>query len=166
MTASSQLVARVVLNGAADLGTPTTTETFIASDTLASGTGLDQADQFWSDSGTLASTASATLDIAGGITNSLNETATFAIVKWLKVRVTSTNTADILSIGGAASNAWESWVGAAGDIVKVGPGGSFSLENPSAAGYPVAAGSGDQLKLTNGGTNTLSYEIMIVGVKA
>ena len=166
MTTSLQLMARAVLNGTADLGTPTTTETFTGSDTLASGTGLDQADQVWSDSGTLSSTASATLDIAGGLTNNLGETVTFAIVKGLAISVTSTNTTDIMSVGGAASNAWETWVGAAGDVVKVGPGGVLLNWNPSAAGFAVTAGSADQLKLTNTGTNTLSYNVWICGVKA
>ena len=140
--------------------------TFTKVDTLASGTGVDSADLLWHDVRTLAGSATEDLDIAGGITDSFGAAVTFARVRGLIISNQTTSAGIILEVGGAASNEWYAWAGAAGDKAKVGPDGVLYLWNPSAAGVAVTAGSADTLKIANTGGSTVTYQIVIIGASA
>lgn len=166
LTTTVRSTVKTELTATQGESTPTDTLEETNSFNWADGTGADQADVEWHDTRTLAGSASETLDLAGSLTNGLGQTATFAKVCLLEIVNQGTNAADILNVGGAASNAWESWVGLAGSIFKVGPEGRFYMDNPSAAAFAVTAGTGDQLKIENVGGNTLTYRIRIVGRSA
>lgn len=133
----------------------------------ASGTGANQADQVYESIGrTLAAATPETLDLYGGLTNELNEVCNFAKVKLLKIYNRSTGADCVLEVGGAASNAWETWAGAAGDKILVRPGGMLVLIAPDATAFAVTSGSADQLKINNAGSVAATYDIEIIGVKA
>jgi hypothetical protein len=70
-----------------------------------------------------------------------------------------------ITLGGAASNAWEVWAGAAGDKIKIRPGGCLMLTAPDATGL-VAATNADQLLITNDAAATASYSIFLMGSQA
>ena len=149
---------------ALDLSNVTDALSLNYSDTTADGTGLDQADIMWHDSRTLAAT-SEDLDLAGTLTGSFGTTVTFAKVKGILIKNTSTTATEILSVGGAAGNQFVNWVSATNDEINIGPNGVFLLFNPSAAGYAVTAGTGDLLKI-DAGADTITYEITVWGTTA
>lgn len=129
--------------------------------TLANGTGADQANQVWSDTRTLSSGSNETLDLSGSLTNAAGESVTFTKVKLLYVRNKGTTT---LTVGGAASNGFISPFGASTDTLNVRAGGVAVLFAPDATGYAAAAGTADQLKVTNAAGASCDYDIAIIGV--
>jgi Ca2+-binding RTX toxin-like protein len=131
-----------------------------------SGTGADQADLVFHDQRTLAASATENIDLAGGLTDAYGATITFARIKALIVIAAAGNTNDV-QVGGAASNAWATWVANSSDIVTVKPDGILALVSPSATGYVVTAGTGDILKIVNSGAGTgVTYDIVLIGSSA
>ena len=161
LQSSVQVAISGVLTNALGLSTPEDSLSKSFRDSLATGKGLDQADRMWHDSRQLIET-SEDLDLAGGVTDGLGETITFAKVKCIAIFNKATSVGFNLTVGGAAANQLINWVGDASDKIVIGPGGCLVLWNPSAAGYAVTAGTGDLLKIDSGG-NTVDYEIIIIG---
>ncbi|MFB7617823.1 hypothetical protein [Kitasatospora sp. NPDC056181] len=139
---------------------------FAAAIALGSGTGAGQADMIWSDTRTLAASATEDLDLAGVLTGAFGNTLTFARVKGLIVRAAAGNT-NVVAVGGAAATGFVGWVADATDKVNVRPGGVLGLFAPDATGYPVTAGTADLLRIGNGGSGTpVTYDIVIIGASA
>lgn len=129
---------------------------------FTTGAGANGANEFFSDTRTLADSASESLDLAGSLTNGLGVTVALARVKFIYIKNKSTT--QVLSVGGAASNQFINWVGDATDIVKLRPGGFLLLVAPDATGYAVTAGTGDLLKIANGAAGaSTDYDIVIGG---
>jgi len=167
---------RVTLNceatKTADLaGTPVSEPIITLSDTLDDGTGADQADIVYFDSGTMVASADLSLDLAGTLSDVYGDTVTAVRVKAIAVKNTST-TASVLKLGGgtgdAGTNAFASWLHRSGtsaagsEGVLIRPGGVFLLWAPGATGYAVTAGTGDILMLQEQSTLAAAYELMIV----
>lgn len=130
---------------------------------FADGAGAGQANKLFTDRRQLAASASESLDLAGGLTDGLGATLTFAEIKGLLIQAHESN-ANTLLIGGAASNAFINWVADATDVMVLKPGGLLLLLAPDAAGYAVTPGTGDLLKIANGGGSTaVDYDIIIIG---
>ncbi|MFB8242000.1 hypothetical protein ACFC58_36245 [Kitasatospora purpeofusca] len=139
---------------------------FAAAIALGSGTGANQADMIWSDTRTLAASATEDLDLAGVLVGAFGNTLTFARIKGLIVRAAGAN-ANTVVVGGAASNGFVGWVADSTDKVNVRPGGVLGLFAPDATGYPVTAGTGDLLRIGNGGAGTaVTYDIVVIGASA
>ncbi len=128
---------------------------------FADGTGVDQIKAIWTDQRTLAATTE-TLDLAGGLTDRFGGTITFTKIKYILVHNRNTTAGHTLKIGGNASNAFLLFTDAT-DKYTLGPGGTFCVIEPSAAGLAVTAATGDILKF-DAGANTIVYDIMIAGV--
>lgn len=127
-----------------------------------SGTSSGQVSKCFTDTRSLGSGATENLDLAGGLTDALGTTLTFAVVKAIEIRALSTNTNNV-EVGGAATMGFAGWFKSITDIVVIPPGGQFSICHPG-AGWTVTAGSGDLLKIANSSTgSTVSYKIKIVG---
>ena len=133
------------------------------SNTLANGTGANQAQTVFTDQRTLAGTTSEDLDLAGGLTDAFGATITFTKVKANIVTAAAANGGDI-EVGGAASNGFAAWVGAAADYIVIPAGGLFAISAPDATGFAVTAGTGDLLKINNTDGSTATYDIVIIGV--
>lgn len=129
---------------------------------LPNGTSAGQASQLWSDSRSLAGSASENLDLAGSLTNAFGATLTFTKLKLLLVRARLTNNAaNNVNVLRGASNGVPAFL-AASDGVPLQPGAIFLLYDPT--GITVTPGTGDILTVTNSaGTNTVDYDIVIVG---
>ena len=163
LQSSVQVAISGVLTNALGLSTPEDSLSKSFRDSLATGTGLDQADRMWHDQRTLTS-ESEELDLAAGLTDGLGETITFAKVKC--IAIFNLSTAGSLTVGGSATEvAFVNWVSDFSDKIVIGPGGCFLLWNPSLAGYVVTPTSGDKLKI-NSGAETLTYDIIIIGTAA
>lgn len=151
-----------------DLGNASRTGLVSVAIALADGVGAGQADRVWFDSGTLAASANVDLDLAGGLTDAFGAAITFVKVKAVALKAAAANTNNII-FGGAATNAWATWAGAATHTVPVRPGGvlAFAVGTGDLTGYGVTAGTGDLLRLANSGAGTsVSYDIAIVGTSA
>lgn len=129
---------------------------------LSNGTGSGQASQVFSDTRSLAGSATENLDLAGSLTNAFGATVTFTKIKLIVVRAASANNAsNAVQVQRGSSNGVPLFL-AASDGVQLNAGGIFLFYDP--AGVTVTAGTGDILTITNGaGTNTVSYDILIVG---
>lgn len=135
---------------------------------LASGTGAGQADLVFSDTRTISASSNDDLDLAGGLTNALGATLTFARVKALIVTAAAANSNNVI-VGGDATNTFLTWVVAEGDAVILRPGASLALFAgvADATGYAVTASTGDLLRITNAaGGSSVTYDIVIIGASA
>lgn len=133
--------------------------------TLTSGTATGQADVAWGKTNTLAASANEDLDLAGSLTKALGGTATFVKVKAVQVTADEGNTNNVV-VGGAAATQFVGGFGAATHTFAVPPGGTFMVTAP-AAGWTVAAGSTDFLRIANSGAgSTVTYKILVVGTSA
>jgi hypothetical protein len=131
--------------------------------TFSNGTAAGSLSECYHGTLTLVGTASQELDLAGSLVMQ-GSTITFTKVKTLWVYNKGTNLTDIVTVGGAASNAWESWVTAAGDSIKIEPGACWGFcVGATSTGYTVTAGTGDKLKFVNASTNTVTVDLMIGG---
>jgi len=134
--------------------------------TYADGTGANQANRIFRDRRTLAASTSEELDLAGGITDPYGTAITMARVKAIII-VSAAANGDVINVGGAAANAFASWVGDATDKIVLRPGACFALAATEATGYAVTAGTGDLLKIENADSgDSATYDIIIIGASA
>jgi hypothetical protein len=132
---------------------------------LTSGTGLGAADMLWSDTRTLAASATEDLDLAASLTGPVGGTLTFARIKLLYVTALAANTNNV-NITRPAANGVPLFL-AASDGVPVKPGGSFLWVAPDATGIAVTAATGDLLTFTNSaGSTSVTYSVVIIGASA
>jgi len=124
---------------------------------FASGTGSGQADQHFLNSFTLASGATNNHDISGGLTSALGATITAAKHVALIIYNPATVAGDYLSVGAHATNPLISFINAAG-VNYVRPGG-FLVWSCFVDAGTVTAATGDLLKVTNSGANSITYTI-------
>lgn len=140
---------------------------FTYSDSLAQGTGADQADLLFVNQTTLAAGATLNLDLAGSLTDVFGATITFARIKTFYFSLLTTTTASSVTIGNHASAAFLGWFSAATDRITVRNGGFFMISAPDATGYAVTATTADIIKiLNNDGSNIATYQIAIAGTSA
>jgi hypothetical protein len=131
---------------------------------FSSGTGANQASNVFHDTRTISASSSENLDLAGSLTNAFGDTLTFTKIKAIAIHADAGNTNDV-QVGGAASNAFNTWVGDDTDIVAVKPGGTLILVAPNSSGYAVTADTGDILKVANSSSGTsVTYTVVILGV--
>lgn len=154
------------LTGSGDLVTPAADLRNTTSIVLTSGTGSGAADMMWSDTRTLAASATEDLDLAASLSPHVGTgTLTFARIKGLLIKAADANTNDV-QLTRPASNGVPLFL-AAGDGIPVKPGGLFLWVAPNAAGVAVTASTGDLLTLTNSaGSTTVTYDVVIIGASA
>lgn len=146
-----------------DLGTGTTPIAAALTQSFTDGAGANQVNQVFSDTRTLTASSTEDLDLAGVLTNAFGATVTFARVKAILVKAASGNTNNVV-VGAAAATQFVGFFGAATHTVAVQPGGAFLIVTPSAAGWPVTAGSTDFLRVANSSSGTsVTYDIVILG---
>jgi hypothetical protein len=148
------------LTSSLDLTTVSAPLSFARQLTTADGAGAGQANRIWSDSRTIAGSATDSLDLAGSLTDPFGAALTFARIKGLIVAAPLANTTDV-RITRPASNAVP-LLSAAG-YIPVKPGGLFVWFDPSAAGVVVTAGTGDLLDMVNSGATAATYDVVIIG---
>jgi hypothetical protein len=130
---------------------------------LAQGTSTSQADMVFSDTRTLATNTSESLDLAGGVANVFGVTQTFAKVKALRIKSAAANTTN-LTVGNV-TNGFVGPFGVATGYLVIPPGGEILLTAP-VAGWTVTASTGDLLKVANAAGASADYDIDIVGTSA
>lgn len=167
MPLNSELTVRAQcdLTTALDLATAALPLDYLSRIRLTSGTGAGAADLLWSDTRTLAASATEDLDLAGVLTGPLGGTLTFARIKGLIVAAAPANSNNV-NVTRPASNGVPLFL-AASDGIPVPPGGVFAWFAPTAAGIAVTAGTGDLITVANAGGGTpVIYDVVIIGASA
>jgi hypothetical protein len=132
---------------------------------LTTGTGANQADKIWSDTRTVTTGATDTLDFAGtALDDPFGADFVPAKIKSILIVAAAANTTD-LTVSRPASNGVP-FLAAASDAFVLKPGGAFLLHNQSAAGIAVTAGTGDLIDITNSAGASANYNIVVVGTSA
>lgn len=146
-----------------DLGTSRLTHTFAWSEFFAAGATASKFDRVYSDSATAAASA-ATYDVLGGLNSVLTgDPGSFVTLTGILIRNKSTTSTEILSIGGGSNPIAGLW-GAGGDLIKLGPGGTFVWLDPVDGVTPVA-GTGDILQI-DPGADTIAFDLVLLGRSA
>lgn len=126
------------------------------------GTGINQANQVFTDTRTIAPSGTEDLDFAGGLTDAYGNTITFTSIKAIVISAAAANTNNV-QVEEAAANGVGLFA-AAGDQLSLKPNGVFQWIDPTAAGLTVTAGTGDLLTINNSGAGTsVSYTIVVIG---
>jgi hypothetical protein len=123
------------------------------------GTGANQMATIATDSATLTNAQAKTVNLLA-IDNGFGDSVTFANVRFLAITAGATNK-DNIEVGGAAGNAFASWLGDASDKIVLRPNGIAVFVAPDATGYAI--GSDGNLLITNTGTNSNSYVLYVGG---
>lgn len=164
LSATLKVALAATHTNALDLATATFPLNLVQALTLTDGTGANQADRIFTDTRTLAASATEDLDLAGSLTDAYG-TVTFARVKAILVIASAANTNNV-NVTRPASNGVP-FLLAAGDGMAVRPGGIFLLAAPDATGYVVTATSADLITFTNSaGSTSVDYTIVIIGASA
>jgi hypothetical protein len=129
---------------------------------LDTGTGLGQADVIFSDTRSTAGTDSLDM-IGGGLLDNLGQTWAPARIKGIIVVAAAANTGNVLLRRPAANGV--PFMTAAADEIPIHPGGVAVIWAPSAAGYPVTAGTADLIDLA-ASAGTVTFDIYIIGASA
>lgn len=160
-----ELVIHLTAQRALDLATPEDELRHAIKETVAFGSGADQADQIWHDRATIAASQPLVLDLQGELTNAFGQTVNFATVKAVFIHNRSDQqgapTAAELLVGGGA-NEWQGFFGAAGDLIRLKAGAWFIWASP-ASGYAVGAEASDDLKILETAALQAEVDIVIVG---
>lgn len=131
---------------------------------LASGTGSGQADLIWHDTRSLAGSATEDLDLVS-LTDAFGVTATFARIKAILFVASAANVTNAVQVTRPASNGVPLFM-AAGDGISLAPGEMF-MWSGGVSGKTVTASTGDLITITNSaGTNTVTYDVVIIGASA
>lgn len=148
---------------AAGLSQPTDSLSLRYLTALTDGTGPNQANRRFVSQRTLAASANEQLDLAGALTDAFGATINMTAIKAILIVAAAGNTNDII-VGNAATNGFVGPFGAATHTAAVRPGGELLFVAP-ATGWPVTPGTGDQLRIANGGAGTpVTYDIVIIGI--
>lgn len=150
------------LTGAPDLGSAEAKYAGAAAVDFADGAGDFQASKVFSDTRTLAASASEDLDLAGSLVNPLGVAVVFATIKAILIKAAVGNTNNVV-VGGAAATQFVGPFGAATHTIAIPPGGQFMITAPK-TGWAVGAGASDLLKLANSGAGTgVTFDIVVIG---
>jgi len=161
VSATLEVGVKAKQTGAADLGTPNILVDVAKSMEFTPGTAaVGQANVLFSDTRTLAASASEDLDLAGVLADALGATIAAAEVVAILIAAASGNTNDV-QVTRPAANGVPIFL-AAGDGLALGPGDFVLLTNRK--GVAVTAGTGDLVHVANGGAGTsVDYDIVIIG---
>lgn len=165
------LTAELALNvtgkqtNALDLGTATMPFALGVAVSLANGVAAGQADRVFTDTRTLAASATENLDLAAGtLTDAYGVVVTMVTVKAVIVYARKENTNDV-QVTRPATNGIPIFM-VAGGGVALAPGEVFAKFRPG-AGIAVTAGTGDLITVTNSGAGTpVTYDVIVIGTSA
>jgi hypothetical protein len=136
--------------------------------TLSSGAGLNQANQIWVDIDSLIGPDDFTsLDMRSpGVSDQLGQPLAFTTIKLFYIKNNSDVPGNDLWIGGGVTmdTSWNSPFGGSDEAQLIIPaGGSLLLVAPSAAGFAVEEDTNQFLSIENHGSESIEYEIIIIG---
>lgn len=130
---------------------------------IRNGTEADEANAIYFDDFEIAASGTLDIDLSGSLTDAHGNVLVFTAIKEIMVVAGSAN-ANALVIGNGGVNSFIGPFGDAAHTLAVQPGNRAGLTNYTAAGWPVVAGTGDILRIANGGAGTaVAGRLVIVG---
>ncbi len=127
------------------------------------GTGAGQCDKLWHNLRTLAASTPETLDLTN-LTTSIfgtNVTANFAHVKGIQIINQNAVSGDDLTVGAAGSNPFLGPMAGTTPTQLCKAGGVLLWDDPLGAGWSTS--SANNLKINNGSSHSITYEIVVWG---
>lgn len=162
-SSSVKLSLRATQTGAVDLMTVGADLTRDAAIAFAAGTGTGKADMLFTDTRTLAASATEDLDLFGTLVDAFGATFSPAKIKALFILPAAANTNNVL-VGGAAATQFASAFGSATDKQVIHPGGIWGFASP--VGYAITSTT-DLLKIANSAAGTsVTYDIIVIAASA
>jgi hypothetical protein len=160
--ANISLSIDAILTGSNDLGNPKQRVLVEKALAFIAGTAAtDEANILFSDTRTLAASATEDLDLAGVLASAFGATITAAEVVAVYFAAAEGNTNNV-NVTRPASNGFIGPFLAAGDGISIKPGEWQFFASES--GWPVTAATGDLITVTNsGGTTGVTYDVLILG---
>jgi len=128
------------------------------SQTWGSGTGDNQANEFWSDRRSLAAT-SENIDLYGGLTDGFGNTINFATLREILILNRSAVSGEDLTISGNFITT--AVLGGTTPTLTVPAGGRFNLSKP-VDGFTVTNSSADIITI-DAGAATISFDLFLIG---
>lgn len=162
--ATVKVNVNATLTNTVDIGTTDYKINELVSKQFTNGTTTGLANALWSDTRSIGSSANDDLDLAGVLTDVYGAALTFTTIKGILIEANAAN-ANNLILGGDTSANIQGLFGDDSDTMIIPPGGSYLYLNTT-TGITVTATTADKLRLTNGGTGTISYKIILIGTKA
>lgn len=129
-------------------------------DNKFSGLVPSDANLFYHKKFAILTTATEAIDL-DALTDALGNAVAFAVVYGFLIQNVETTTGKYVFVGGTGGD-FETWVGAIGDKVKLGPKGVLMLCS-NVDGYAVTAATGDVLAINNPTGGTVNVKVTIVG---
>jgi hypothetical protein len=165
MATTASIIANLnaLLTGAAGgLGVASIRHPLEKSWNFADGTGLNKISKVWSRKAqSLVLSGTESWDLAGALTDAQGNAVVFTKVRALYLYAYLANVNNVV-IGNDTNHL--PIFGAVTHTQAVFPNGAFLLVNPTAAGWAVAAGTGDIIKITNSGAGTaVVYDLAVLG---
>lgn len=134
---------------------------------FSTGTGVGKANTLYHERRSLDAAASDSFNLYA-LTDSFGNSLVNARIKFLYVYNWNTTAGDILTLFADGTSA--AWSGPLGGVdsatVPLYPGGFFILSARDATAYAVTNSSNHLFKITNGSSNSIDYDIIIVGATA
>lgn len=162
LTSTITLSAVLRQTSSIDLGSLSYAVNYGKTHSLPSGTANGQADLLFSDTRTILASANADLDLAGVLEDAFGAVITMVEVVAIIIVAATGNTNNVV-VKPAASNGFLGPFGDPSDTISIKPGGMFVITAP-AAGWAVAAGTGDLLNLANSGAgSSVVFDIFVLG---
>lgn len=162
LTARVEVRVTGTLTNTADLQAASSPISFLRAIALSNGVGGNQANVVWSDTRTLAPSATEDLDLAGGgLTDIYGAAVAPARVRVVLIYASCSNSNNLTLLGDANS---VPILNTAATTTTLQPCGTFLVTAPGAAGYVVTGGTGDIIQVANAGAGTsVTYDILILG---
>lgn len=138
----------------------------IESLSFGAGTASSQANQIYVNRRTLApATLTDDLDLSGTLLNPWNETINFTKIKYAIIYNECEAAGENLYVGAGGSNSWVAPFGASSTFKDtIYPNGLW-LRTAPLDGFPVTAGSADNLRVRHAGTTrNITYVIVLIGI--
>ena len=133
-------------------------------DSLSDGLIIDKCDLVYAaKSVAISGSGTNNLDVAGSLSDFYGSTITAVKLKFFYLKNLSTTPGDILRLGNDTN---ELLLWSAGATQDIGPNGFVLIWEPSLAGIPVTATTGDILKILEVAGNANTYDVAFGGVSA
>ncbi len=164
-TLSTQVEVKVAptLTGTVGLATATASASGLSSFTLANGVGASQGDMVYTQTATITTGATLSLDVKGAMVDAFGAAFTPAKLRLVYIASRSANTTNVTLFGNAASPLILS---VATTTTTLSPGDIFLVTRRAAAGITCTAATADIIDVTNAAGASAIVDIVLIGTSS